>query len=97
MAAPPSPQPLRTLAPHPREPTLWYMSVMYFCYAYCISVYLDWLPTYLKDHRGFSLKEMGFYATPPHRGHRAATSSAAGPPIASSIAPDSNAPASSSP
>lgn len=45
--------------------TLWMLSAMYFCYAYCISVYLDWLPTYLKEHRGFSLKQMGFYASLP--------------------------------
>jgi MFS transporter, ACS family, glucarate transporter len=45
--------------------TLWYISLMYFCYAYCISVYLDWFPTYLKDHRGFSLRQMGFYAGLP--------------------------------
>jgi sugar phosphate permease len=44
---------------------LWYVSLMYFCYGYCISVYLDWFPSYLKDHRGFSLKEMGFYASLP--------------------------------
>ena len=47
------------------SPTLWYLALMYFCYAYCISVYLDWLPTYLKEHRGFSLKQMGFYASLP--------------------------------
>jgi sugar phosphate permease len=47
------------------SPTLWLMSLMYFCYAYCISVYLDWLPTYLKDHRGFSLRQMGVYASLP--------------------------------
>jgi sugar phosphate permease len=45
--------------------TLWYLSAMYFCYAYCISVYLDWFPTYLKNHRGYSLKEMGIYAGLP--------------------------------
>jgi len=45
--------------------TLWYTSVMYFCYAYCISVYLDWFPTYLKDHRQFSLRQTGFYAAMP--------------------------------
>jgi sugar phosphate permease len=44
---------------------LWYVSLMYFCYGYCLSVYLDWFPSYLKDHRGFSLKEMGFYASLP--------------------------------
>ncbi len=46
--------------------TLWYlMSAMYFCYAYCISVYLDWFPKYLNDHRGFDLRAMGFYASLP--------------------------------
>ncbi len=45
--------------------TLWILSAMYFCYAYCISIYLDWFPTYLKENRGFNLKEMGFYASLP--------------------------------
>jgi len=45
--------------------TLWTMSLMYFCYAYSISVYLDWFPKYLNDHRGFDLKEMGLYASLP--------------------------------
>lgn len=45
--------------------TLWMISLMYFCYAYCISVYLDWFPKYLNDHRGFDLKAMGFYASLP--------------------------------
>ncbi len=44
---------------------LWYTSLMYFCYAYCISVYLDWFPTYLQQHREFSMREMGFYAGLP--------------------------------
>jgi sugar phosphate permease len=47
------------------QPTLWYLCAMYACYAYCISVYLDWFPTYLNDHRGFSLRQMGFYAMLP--------------------------------
>jgi len=45
--------------------TLWTLSLMYFCYAYCISVYLDWFPQYLNKHRGFDLREMGFYASLP--------------------------------
>jgi sugar phosphate permease len=45
--------------------TLWTLSAMYFCYAYCISVYLDWFPEYLNKHRGFNLREMGFYASLP--------------------------------
>jgi sugar phosphate permease len=48
-----------------RSPTLWTLSLMYFCYAYCISVYLDWFPKYLNDHRGFDLKRMGLYASLP--------------------------------
>jgi MFS family permease len=48
-----------------RSGTLWTLSAMYFCYAYCISVYLDWFPKYLNDHRGFDLKRMGFYAGLP--------------------------------
>ena len=38
---------------------------MYFCYAYNLSVYLVWFPKYLNDHRGFNLKQMGFYASMP--------------------------------
>jgi sugar phosphate permease len=45
--------------------TLWTLSMMYFCYAYCISVYLDWFPKYLNDHRGFDLRHMGYYASVP--------------------------------
>ena len=45
--------------------TLWALCAMYFCYQYALAVYLDWFPTYLKDHRGFTLKEMGFYASLP--------------------------------
>ncbi|MBL8218331.1 MAG: MFS transporter [Bryobacterales bacterium] len=44
---------------------LWVLCLMYFCYGYCLSVYLDWFPTYLNKHRGFNLKEMGFYASLP--------------------------------
>jgi MFS transporter, ACS family, glucarate transporter len=44
---------------------LWNLSMMYFCYGYCLAVYVDWFPTYLRDHRGFNLREMGFYASLP--------------------------------
>jgi MFS family permease len=44
---------------------LWTLCLMYFCYAYCISVYLDWFPKYLHDHRGFDLTRMGLYAGLP--------------------------------
>ena len=45
--------------------TLWPLSLMYFCYSYCLAVYLDWFPKYLNDHRGFNLLQMGFYASLP--------------------------------
>jgi len=48
-----------------RSPSLWTLSLMYFCYGYCIDVYLDWFPKYLNEHRGFSLTQMGFYASLP--------------------------------
>jgi MFS family permease len=47
------------------SPLLWYLSLMYFCYNYCLNTYLNWFPTYLKDFRGYSLKQMGFYASLP--------------------------------
>jgi MFS transporter, ACS family, glucarate transporter len=47
------------------SPSLWTLSLMYFCYGYSIDIYLDWFPKYLNDHRGFNLKEMGFYASLP--------------------------------
>ena len=28
-------------------------------------MYLDWLPKYLNSHRGFDLKQMGFYTSLP--------------------------------
>ncbi len=45
--------------------TVWYLSGMYFFYGYCLSVYLDWFPKYLNDHRHFNLQQMGFYASMP--------------------------------
>ncbi len=44
---------------------VWTLSAMYFCYGYCLAVYLDWFPTYLNAHRHFNLKQMGFYASLP--------------------------------
>jgi sugar phosphate permease len=45
--------------------TLWTLAAMYACYNYCLAVYIDWLPKYLSEHRGFDLKAMGFYASLP--------------------------------
>jgi sugar phosphate permease len=47
------------------SPQMWILSAMYFCYAYNLTVYLVWFPKYLNDHRGFNLKQMGFYASLP--------------------------------
>lgn len=47
------------------SPSLWTLSLMYFCYGYSIDIYLDWFPKYLNDHRGFNLTQMGFYASLP--------------------------------
>jgi sugar phosphate permease len=44
---------------------LWVLSLAYFCYGYCLSVYLDWFPKYLNAHRGFDLTQMGLYASLP--------------------------------
>jgi MFS family permease len=45
--------------------TLFRLSGMYFFYGFCIQVYLIWFPTYLYEHRGMNLKQMGFYASLP--------------------------------
>lgn len=47
------------------SPSLWSLSLMYFCYGYSIDIYLDWFPKYLNDYRGFNLTQMGFYASLP--------------------------------
>ena len=44
---------------------VWNLCLMYFCYNYCLAVYLDWFPTYLNSHRGFNLLKMGFYSSLP--------------------------------
>jgi sugar phosphate permease len=48
-----------------RSRTLRYLATMYFCYGYCINMYLVWFPTYLLEHREFNVKQMGFYASLP--------------------------------
>jgi MFS family permease len=41
---------------------LW-ICLMYFCYGYCLYFYLTWLPTYLRDARGFSTSQMNVVHT----------------------------------
>ncbi len=36
-----------------------------FCYGWSLWVFLTWLPSYLKDSRGFDLKQMALFATLP--------------------------------
>lgn len=43
--------------------TVWLLLPMYFCYAWCIAIYLNWLPTYLSNGRGYDLKAMGYNAS----------------------------------
>lgn len=47
------------------SPTLWILAAMYFCYGWCLAVYVDWFPTYLNESRGLNLKAMGIYASLP--------------------------------
>src|SRR6202522_3665108 len=47
------------------SPQMWILCAIYFCYAYNLAVYLVWFPKYLNDHRGFNLRQMGFYASVP--------------------------------
>lgn len=43
----------------------WILCAMYLCYGWCLAIYLDWLPTYLREFRGYDLKQMGLYASLP--------------------------------
>lgn len=47
------------------NPQLWLLSAMYFCYAYCINIFLTWFPKYLHDARGYDLALMGLFASMP--------------------------------
>jgi sugar phosphate permease len=48
-----------------RSGNLWFICLMYFCYAYSIWIYLSWYPTYLRESRGFTLTQMGFWHMVP--------------------------------
>ena len=45
--------------------TIWMISLMYVCYQWALQVYLNWFPTYLRESRGMTLAQMGFYASLP--------------------------------
>ena len=44
---------------------MWTLAAMYFCYGYCINMFLAWYPKYLDGARGYTLAEMGFFASLP--------------------------------
>jgi ACS family D-galactonate transporter-like MFS transporter len=44
---------------------MWLVTFIDFCYGWSLWVFLTWLPSYLKDARGFDLKQMALFATLP--------------------------------
>jgi sugar phosphate permease len=48
-----------------RSPNMWAIMCAYFTYVYCLYIFLTWLPTYLVDHRQFTLLKVGFLASLP--------------------------------
>jgi MFS transporter, ACS family, glucarate transporter len=44
---------------------MWTVAAMYFCYGYALNVFITYYPKYLDAARGYSLKEMGFFASLP--------------------------------
>lgn len=48
-----------------RERTFWAFGLQYFFVGYMVTLFMIWLPTYLQEARGFSLKHMGIAASFP--------------------------------
>jgi MFS transporter, ACS family, glucarate transporter len=48
-----------------RNKNLWALVMMYFLYMFGAYFFLSWLPKYLKQGRGFSENEMGFFSSMP--------------------------------
>ncbi len=48
-----------------RSRDLMYLSLAYFCYGWVLWVYLQWMPTYLVEARGYSQAKMGIAASLP--------------------------------
>ncbi len=44
---------------------MWLVTFVDFCYGWTLWVFLTWLPSYLKDARGFDLKQMALFTTLP--------------------------------
>jgi MFS family permease len=48
-----------------RSRAVWGLAVSYFCFTYTWWLFLNWLPTYLVQARGYTIIKMGFYASLP--------------------------------
>lgn len=44
---------------------MWLVTFVDFCYGWSLWVFLTWLPSYLKDARGFDLKHLAIFASLP--------------------------------
>ena len=44
---------------------LWTICAMYFCYGFSLYFYINWLPTYLLNARGFSKEYTGYFSALP--------------------------------
>jgi ACS family D-galactonate transporter-like MFS transporter len=44
---------------------MWLVTFVDFCYGWSLWVFLTWMPSYLKDARGFDLKQMALFAALP--------------------------------
>jgi sugar phosphate permease len=54
--------PLKTML---KSRSMWALGVSYAGYCYCMWIYLTWLPTYLVEARGFTIINMGIFASLP--------------------------------
>lgn len=48
-----------------RNPQMWLLTAAYSCYAYDFGTFITWFPKYLNDARGFSLAQIGIFASLP--------------------------------
>lgn len=48
-----------------RSKAVWGLTIAYFCFTYTWWLFLNWLPTYLVQARGFTIIKMGVFASLP--------------------------------
>lgn len=48
-----------------RSTAVWGLAIAYFCFTYTHWLFINWLPTYLIQARGFTVIKMGFFAAVP--------------------------------